>query len=138
MKIILNKGEEGSYFQLSDAAFALYAAKKGLSLYRYGSDHTISHKLISEEEVAKYDVMYATVFLGESVNPFKDFKRDCWLFLGKSNRTDTTLIEVVEELGDKASGNCANLQVVEIPDNIKYFIDDYDGYETLYEIGRKW
>lgn len=138
MKIILNKSKEGSYFRLSDAAFACYAAKKDLSLYRYGSDHTISYKLISEEEVAKYEVRYATVFLGESVNPFKDFKCDCWLYLGADNRTDTTLIEVVEELGDKASGYCANLQVVEIPDNIKYFINNDDGYETLYEIGRKW
>ena len=50
-----------------------------------------------------------------------------------TQREDATLIECVEELGEKANGDCAKLEIVEIPDNLKYTIDCYDGYETLHE-----
>ena len=53
-------------------------------------------------------------------------------YLRNDYRLDKTLIEVVEELGKKASGMCGNLEVVEIPDNSFYKIDEYDGLETLY------
>ena len=43
------------------------------------------------------------------------------------------MVEVVEELGDKASGFYGKLKVVEIPDGLSYVIDDYDGIETLHE-----
>ena len=45
-------------------------------------------------------------------------------------RHDKNLVEVVEELGDKASGDCAKLKVVQIPGNI-YRIDEYDGAESI-------
>ena len=54
------------------------------------------------------------------------------LYLRDDYRLDKTLIEVVEELGEEASGMCGNLKVVEIPDNCFYKIDEYDGVETIY------
>lgn len=53
-------------------------------------------------------------------------------------RTDPKLVEVVEKLGKEANGVCSDLEVVEIPDDIDWEIDDYDGYETIHEKHRKW
>lgn len=47
-------------------------------------------------------------------------------------RTDKRLIEVVEKLGQKANGDFADLEIVEIPDDITdYEIYDYDGREEI-------
>ena len=53
-------------------------------------------------------------------------------------RTDPRLIEVIEKLGKKASAAGENIKIVEIPDDVKdWYIDDYDGVETVRE-GRIW
>ena len=54
------------------------------------------------------------------------------------DRTDPLLIEVIEELGDAANGSCAKLKVIEIPDGIKYEIEDYDGNESVHEVHSSW
>jgi len=46
-------------------------------------------------------------------------------------RHDPILIQVVEELGEKADGACADLNIVEIDDNDEYYIDEYDGMESI-------
>ena len=53
-------------------------------------------------------------------------------------RNDSVLVEVVETLGDKASGKYSKLKVVEIPDDVTdWRIEEYDGWEHIAE-GRKW
>lgn len=54
------------------------------------------------------------------------------------NRTDPLLIQVVEELGDKANGACAELRIVEIPDRVEWEIDEYDGIESIHETHQVW
>ena len=48
------------------------------------------------------------------------------------NRHDPLLVQVVEELGEKASGNCADLKIYYLKGN-QYRIDEYDGLETVQE-----
>ena len=48
-------------------------------------------------------------------------------------RTDPTLVQVVEELIG-VSGNCADLQIREVPEGVKYRIDEYDGLERVITI----
>ena len=54
------------------------------------------------------------------------------------NRNDPILVQVVEELGDKASGRLSRLRVVEIPDDVEWQIDEYDGNEWVAEKHRIW
>lgn len=54
------------------------------------------------------------------------------------DRTDAKLIQVVEELGKEADGWCAELKIIEIPDDVKWEIDEYDGLESVHEVHRSW
>jgi len=53
-------------------------------------------------------------------------------------RSHPDLIEVVEKLGKESFGDYANLSIVEIPDDIDWQIDEYDGNETIEEKHRSW
>ena len=53
-------------------------------------------------------------------------------------RDDPTLIQVIEKLGQDAWGNYAELKIVEIPDDVEWEINDYDGRECIEEKHRKW
>ena len=54
-------------------------------------------------------------------------------------RTDPDLVDCVEHLGsERASGSFAKLKVVEIPDDVKWEITDYDGMEQVEEVHRVW
>ncbi len=58
--------------------------------------------------------------------------------LSDLSRDDPKLVECVEKLGSKASGNLAELSVVEIPDNVPFTIKEYDGIEWVAEEHRTW
>ena len=45
-------------------------------------------------------------------------------------RHDTDLVKVVEKLGKAASAKFGELTVVEI-DEVRYIVDEYDGYESI-------
>ena len=55
-------------------------------------------------------------------------KYECWGYVD-CPRHHPILVQVVEELGEKASGNCANLQIEEVEG--LYRIDEYDGNESV-------
>jgi hypothetical protein len=46
-------------------------------------------------------------------------------------RDDPTLVQVVETLGEKANGMCANLSIEDLPKGTLYRITEYDGYESI-------
>ena len=54
------------------------------------------------------------------------------------DRTNTKLVRCIEELGDKAHGELAKLEIVEIPDGIDWEIEEYDGVEWVAEKHRTW
>jgi hypothetical protein len=53
-------------------------------------------------------------------------------------RDDDALIQVVEEMGGMANGSFANLKIVEIPNDVNWYIEDYDGQEWVAERHRTW
>lgn len=53
-------------------------------------------------------------------------------------RSHPVVVAVVEEMGKKADGPYAKLQVVEVPDGVDWEIDEYDGHEEIHEKHRSW
>lgn len=53
-------------------------------------------------------------------------------------RDDPILIQVIEELGELADGRHAKLKIVEIPEDVEWQIDEYDGNEWVAEQHRTW
>jgi hypothetical protein len=53
-------------------------------------------------------------------------------------RDDKDLIAVVGLLGERASGRCAALKIVEIPDGTEWEIEEYDGNEHIAERHATW
>jgi hypothetical protein len=53
-------------------------------------------------------------------------------------RDDLALVKLVEELGNEAAGSCASLKIVDIPDDVKWEIEEYDGAEWVSEQHRRW
>lgn len=53
-------------------------------------------------------------------------------------RDDPLLVRVVREFGPEASGKFAELQIVEVPEEVDWVIDEYDGVEWVAERHRTW
>lgn len=66
---------------------------------------------------------------------YKDGKVYCYQ---DDIRDDPHLIQVVGELGERASGKYSDLNIVEFPDDVEYIIENYDGSEWIAEKHRTW
>lgn len=118
MKIVINRCFGG--FGLSDDAVELYARLKCIDLGpRNCSDFGGTYWYINNVETEE--------------NYFSSFT-----IIEQTTRADTTLVQVVEELGTAANGRFAELKVVEIPDGVEWEIDEYDGMEHVAEQHRTW
>ena len=114
MKIVINK-KHGD-FRLSEEAVLLYGDKKGLNIIAKEDEKikTITHYFLNEEK---------------EENGFGEWEIE---------RNDPILVEVVEQLGDLANGHYSKLKIVEVPDDVKWYIYDYYGVEEVHEKHRKW
>lgn len=129
MKIILNKCFGG--FGLSTEAYKLYAEKIGKEIYEYYQDYKkgFDYFIKGSGGLCKH---YFTKDFGEEIKlNDEEYNKYC-LYLSDEKRTDKILIEVVEELKERANNGCSDLEIIEIPDNCYYKINEYDGVETIY------
>lgn len=139
MKIVVNRCYGG--FGLSDKAIEMVMERKGFGCFRYKQTKYDFQDGINEyTRYEKFDnndlfAYYQTEDLGEKVEKLPN---ETYWYYGNLDRDDADLIAVVEELGDEANGRFAELEVVEIPNNVKWEIDDYDGIETIHEVHRSW
>ncbi len=137
MKVILNKCYGG--FGVSQEAYELYAKKKGIELFAYKleceNDKPIYRKTDTGSSIFTH---VFTKDFGDCIELSDDNSEKYYLYLDRSHREDPVLIEVVEELGDRASGRFSELVVVDIPDDMEYEIDEYDGVEMLHQKVEKW
>lgn len=53
-------------------------------------------------------------------------------------RSNPDLIKVIKKLKDKASGKYSKLVIVEIPNKVKFKINNYDGMESIHEKHKVW
>jgi hypothetical protein len=120
-KILINTQHGG--YNLSDVAIMKLLELKGIVTY--------PEKGIFGE----FNIYFLTPRTGNTHddNARKAFNID------KIKRDDPDLIRVVEELGvDVASGRFCQLKIVEIPDDIKWIIEEYDGLEWVAEDHETW
>ena len=66
---------------------------------------------------------------------YHDIKENCDRDIARSH---PLLVDVVEELGSKAWGDHAELKIVEIPEDVEWEIQEYDGVEHVAEKHGKW
>lgn len=142
MKIVINNCHGG--FSLSDEAIDRYIELKGLKLYKQYNEKwkCTSYYYVPYEEyekVHKNDMIKAE-WEGESEGwgRYTESNKLCWNGDRNIERNDPILIQVVEELGDKANDRYSELKIVEIPDDVKWQIDEYDGAEWVAEQHRTW
>ena len=53
-------------------------------------------------------------------------------------RNDPVLVNIVETLGSEADGKFSELKIVDIPDDVDWIIEEYDGMEYVAERHRVW
>ena len=53
-------------------------------------------------------------------------------------RDDPYLVKVVRDLKEEAHGRFAELKIVEVPADVEWTIDEYDGMEWVAEKHRTW
>jgi hypothetical protein len=111
MKVVINSDYGG--FNLSDEATELYAKYKGIELRK------------AEREPGS--ILGTDYYLGDE-----------WFNYRELARNDTALVRVVQELGEKANGFCASLKLVDIPTDVQWQIEEYDGNEWVAEKHRTW
>ena len=129
MKIVINRCYGG--FGLSKEAVMRYAELAGMTLYHKGDslcDHY--YKVPVDEYKRLYEEAQKTRSYGV-INELYFSDRQI-------GRDDPLLVQVVEELGEMSWDRCAELKVVEIPDDIEWEIKEYDGMESIAEAHRTW
>ena len=97
---------------------------------------------LSHEAVMRYAEIKKMTIVYDEVNDsyFIDTLRPENYFdpVSEIKRNDPALVQVVEEMGEKAWGKFTKLKIVEIPDDVQWQIEEYDGNEWVAEKHRKW
>lgn len=128
MKVVINKRHGG--FGLSDAAMNRYAEIKGITLYPEKTyTFTIYYTVPADQRFNSLTGDCKEHSVKDRIEVLSEYDMD---------RNDPILIQVVEEFGKEANGHTASLKVVEIPDDVKWHIHEYDGLEHVAEDHRTW
>ena len=119
MKVVINQDFGG--FSLSKEAFEMLLKRKGIE-YEIVSSTTFGYLKES---------FYRKGHAGDDKYYLSDYSYI-------ENRVDEDLVAVVETLGSAANGPCASLKIVEIPEEVNWYIEEYDGREHVAERHRTW
>ena len=121
-------------FNLSDIAVERYIQLKGLKLYHHNRSYYFVPFNIYKAELDNEHKLWESKSPEYRGHPSN---RHCW-DVRTIDREDEFLIQVVLEFGEKANGTYSELEIVEIPSDVKYKIHNEDGYETIREEHHVW
>ena len=134
MKVVINACHGG--FGLSEKAVMRYAELKGLTVYPERKPLYATYWLVPKGEREDQTNFHTWPLEERRASNARLAKQT--LAAREIPRDDPTLVQVVEELGNGASGRFADLAIVEIPDGVAWQIEEYDGYEHVAERHRTW
>jgi hypothetical protein len=120
MKVAINRCFGG--FGISNEAFEKLLDRKGIAFDKV--EATEDRKLMG----ASY---YEAGHSGDDDHYLSDYDMT-------QDRADVDLIAVIEEMGAAANSWAADIAIVEIPDDVKWHIHEYDGLEHVAEDHRTW
>ena len=138
MKIVINRVHGG--FSLSRKAEVAYLKLKGKRAFFY--EHNFEEDIYTriKEDENPYITFTMTKDFGKVISKAAVVKAfDNHYFYDRDvERKDKDLVRVVEELGEEANGRHAELAIVEVPDDVVWAVEEYDGLEWVAEKHRTW
>jgi hypothetical protein len=130
-KVVYNSCYGG--FNLSTEAIQRYWEIKGQQVWfefdkKYPSLNLMNVWLVPPNERIDMSKNFNDMSRDERVARNEAYSEQTW-YCRSVDRHDPILVQVVEELGEKANGDCANLAIKEVSG--PYRIDEYDGAESV-------
>lgn len=142
MKVVINRKFGG--FGISNEAF-LKLFKRNVEFMEtstpkkyYGGDDTWEEDWKKDFKTEYTEVEEGIFIHKHGFNIYKDGVLYDFNKYDKTVRTNEDLINIVEEMGEKSFGQFAKLEIIEIPNDVNWEIDEYDGVETIHECHRSW
>ena len=141
-KVVINSCYGG--FSLSTLAIKEYMKLKGKQVYFYELDLKDLKKIKLKKINGSKDRMFIYCFtkdFGENFSyaDVSDKELDEYSFNSRDiKRDDEDLVKVVEKLQNNSNTMCSNLKIVEIPEDVEWQIEEYDGNEWIAEKHRIW
>jgi hypothetical protein len=121
-KIVVNDRHGG--FGLSDDSFEIYLTRKGTTFYRWKDDRYFFANIFTTVPKEEY--------LGKDSKDTTDY----FLASYEIDRTCPVLVQMVEE--GLAENEYGSLRIADVPDDVKWYIAEYDGLEWVSEVHRTW
>lgn len=122
-----------------------------IELYRRGSSAIVAQRIDDvflengdgsavnfDEQISRWRDYFSAC---KPLNPFQTYFSPDEKFVltyQKIARDDFDLVEVVERMGTKANGPLSTLEVIEIPADVKWRIEECEGLEHVAEAHRTW
>lgn len=141
MRVVINSCYGG--FGLSKEAYIRYGELKGTPVW---IEEDVKFKSLGiftvwtcppEERPANREDDFYTMSMEER-KEYNESYRNNSISAYDIKRNDPVLVQVVKELGEKANGRHAQLTIVDIPDDVQFEIEEYDGKEWVAEVHRTW
>ena len=87
---------------------------------------------------ANYGGFFLSVRALDRIQELKGYTSKSDFLKEPLRRDDRDLVTAVEELQKDACDNWSDLKVVEVPDDVEWEIQEYDGWEWVAEKHRTW
>ena len=117
MKVVINSCFGG--FGLSDAAFEELLNRKGVAWEKVISSYGTTYDYYEAGHLEEDDYYLS----------HRQFTE---------NRADPELVAVVEQFGKDVNTKYSELKIVDIPDDVEWIVEEYDGLEHVAEVHRTW
>jgi hypothetical protein len=137
-KIVVNACYGG--FGISAAGMLRYAEIKGITLYPEPSEFSMMtyYTVPAEQRTEPLSSEQWQAATTEQRMAHNDVYSSQTLHCADIARDDPALVQMVEELGAAAADHFAELRIADVPDDVKWTIEEYDGQEWVAEVHRTW